>query len=225
MQDNSTTLPPTISNFKRSYKASPRELSPIPVRNRGLINPRVNTLNAGVSSLIPTRHITTNFATADGPSIIAYLHHPPSVSIDAAVIADQVDFAVHPNYVGPFAARNIWGQVRLVQPNCATPNHPHPSSSSPSSPAGPGSGSCSDPQGWGRTRQIALGPIDFSDQIYQDAGLNSTMLLGSNVVTGAAYWSNAYENPMLVQNGTEGRGNGLMISARWGDIRLSFDGT
>lgn len=217
--DNSTTVIEPMMIPKRSsdhYRARR------PVGLNRSISPRLNTLNAGSSSLIPTHQITNYISASDGPVILSYLHHPPSTALLAKVNSDsdEVDVSLHPNYVGPFALRNVWGQIRVPQPNCES-TYPYQNSTYANS-----TNKCLDPQGWDRTRQVVLGPIDVTDPFYASGGIGpATLSSGYGLVTGAAYWSDTIITASSVQNGTEGRGSGLFVTAAWGDVMVSVDGT
>jgi hypothetical protein len=76
---------------------------------------------------------------------------------------------MHPSYVGPFAVRNVWGEVRLPQFD----NH-----------------EMVDPLDSGRIRGMSLGPIDVPiNSLFAEGGVNTTNLpYSGTTITGAAYW-------------------------------------
>lgn len=76
---------------------------------------------------------------------------------------------MHPSYVGPFAVRNVWGEVRLPQFD----NH-----------------EMVDPLDSGRTRGMSLGPINVPiNSLFAEGGVNTTNLpYSGTTITGAAYW-------------------------------------
>lgn len=76
---------------------------------------------------------------------------------------------MHPAYVGPFAVRNVWGEVRLPQFD----NH-----------------EMTDPLDSGRMRGMSLGPINVPiNSLFADGGVNTTNLpYSGTTITGAAYW-------------------------------------
>jgi len=76
---------------------------------------------------------------------------------------------MHPSYVGPFAVRNVWGEVRLPQFD----NH-----------------EMVDPLDTGRIRGMSLGPIDVPiNSLFAEGGVNTTNLpYSGTTITGAAYW-------------------------------------
>lgn len=162
----------------------------------------------GDDLLPPRRKVETVFMTTEGVLAVAYIHQPPSVDLSAQFVNSQGDtrVSIHPNYVGPFVVKNIWGQARVVPPRPINDM---------------------DPQGFGRARAATFGPIDIpGDGIYGANGLNSTVLDNSAVaLSGAAYWKgNETMTPMEVQDLDEAGGQILVMGA-WGDLTVSFDGT
>jgi hypothetical protein len=138
---------------------------------------------------------------------VTYLHQPRSVDLSAMIINGQGDtqVGIHPNYIGPFVAKDIWGQVRIPPPRSIQPL---------------------DPQSESRTRALSFGEIFIpGDGIYGEKGVNSTVLENSVVaLSGAAYWkSNATMTPMQVQNTTESGGQ-VLVMGSWGDVTVTFDG-
>jgi hypothetical protein len=76
---------------------------------------------------------------------------------------------MHPSYVGPFAVRNVWGEVRLPQFD---------------------NFEMTDPLDSGRIRGMSLGPIDVPvNSLFAEGGVNTTNLpYSGTTITGAAYW-------------------------------------
>lgn len=76
---------------------------------------------------------------------------------------------MHPSYVGPFAVRNVWGEVRLPQFD---------------------NFEMVDPLDSGRMRGMSLGPINVPvNSLFAEGGVNSTNLpYSGTTITGAAYW-------------------------------------
>ncbi|KAK8853502.1 hypothetical protein IAR55_004209 [Kwoniella newhampshirensis] len=161
-----------------------------------------------------SRHIVTGFYTTEGTIDVQYLRQPPSVSITAliATLQGTVGVRMHPNYVGPFIAKTIWGEAWIPTPN-VMPDQ--------------------DPQGKKRNRELAFGVIEVDPMSkFASVGVNATTLVNSSdTISGAAYWANVsskgkvgYKSVEDVQGGIEGRGNELVVLGAWGDVELTFDG-
>ncbi|KAL1405249.1 hypothetical protein Q8F55_008875 [Vanrija albida] len=161
----------------------------------------------------PTHAINTTFITKAGFIFVAYLHHPPTTALQALVASQSgmVDVAMHPNFVGPFAAANVWGSVRLPPP---LP-----------------SAQLEDPAHLGRTRFLVQGDLDVSDDtFFASHGINSTTTASSTtIVTGAVYWGFPQQastlTPKMVQSQPEGGTSALVAVANLGDLQVTFDGT
>ncbi|ORX40498.1 hypothetical protein BD324DRAFT_606412 [Kockovaella imperatae] len=173
-----------------------------------------NPLNLGAVAekmLHATHNISTTFVTSQGYIFTSYLQHPPRTSLTSLIYTHQgdVSVALHPNYVGPFIASNIWGQVRLVDPQPNTQN---------------------DPLDQGRSRSYILGPIDeVGGGLFERRGFNASSLDDSpNSISGVATWLNTttehtIPSPQIVQQTTQCDGEVLIMGA-WGDITLGFNG-
>lgn len=160
-----------------------------------------------------------------------------------------MDLSMSPNYVGPFAIRNVWGEVRLPSPTFTT---------DPELDV--------DPLGMKRVRGVSTGVIQVPENsLFDLGGVNYTMLpYSGTTITGAAYWyfndttpiapsdsddeegtpfnvitDNSTDwlvgnmsipkiqtpTPMEVQQSEEGTGSELMVLGAWGNVRVTFDGT
>lgn len=156
--------------------------------------------------LAPQRKVETVFMTAEGVLAVAYLYQPPNLDLSALFVNSQGDtqINIHPNYVGPFVVKNVWGQVRVPPPK---PMY------------------SMDPQGYGRKRATTFGEIDIpGDGIYGANGLNATVLQDSLVaLSGAAYWQgNETMTPLQVQ-GLDEAGGQVLVMGAWGDVSVTFD--
>lgn len=206
--DNSTTLVTDLPGPKRrglshgvNYPATGFHPYPTPAQ-----------MDAAANIGPPTHSINTTFTTKAGFIFVAYLHHPPSTALQALVASQSgmVDVSMHPNYVGPFAAANVWGSVRLPPP---LP-----------------SAKLEDPLHLGRTRLLVQGDLDVSDDtFFANHGINSTTTASSTtIVTGAVYWGYVQQastiTPMKVQSGQEGGNSALVAVANLGDLQVTFDG-
>ena len=157
----------------------------------------------------PTHSVTTTFATAEGMLDVSYLYQSPTTFLTALIVNGQGDISVslHPNYIGPFVAKNIWGQVRIPPPASLL---------------------SSDPKGWSRQRAWTIGPIDIpAGGLYDSQCLNTSLLQDSAMaISGAAYWrgEDGSLSPQAVQESDEGGGGEVLIMGAWGDLRLTVDG-
>jgi len=164
------------------------------------------------STPTPKRVVNTWFMTAEGILAVAYIYQAPTVSLSGLFQNNQGDtsISVHPNYVGPFVIKDIWGQVRVPPP--ASINE-------------------SDPMNQWRSRSITFGQVDIAPNgIYTDNGLNNTVLENSTVaLSGAAYWrgeetrTNGTLTPQEVQ-GLEESDDQILVLGAWGNIAVTFDG-
>ena len=120
---------------------------------------------------------------------------------------------MHPNFVGPFIIKDMWGAIRLPPPKPFA---------------------CSDPMHWNRTRLVSLGEVEApAGSTFVNAGLNESVIDNAGgLLMGAAYWNwgNSTQSvgpvtPSDVQDGEEGNGSELAVLGSWGDVRVSFDGT
>jgi len=168
------------------------------------------------AELIPTHSVNTRFFTTQGLVSVSYLHQPPRTALTSIIAngAGDLDISLHPNYVGPFILKDLWGDIRLPQLQAITK---------------------SDPQGWGRTRTMVFGDVETPEgSMFSGAGLNESVIANSgSLITGAAYWAGpgpGVRNGTVlsakdVQNADEGKGSEVAIMGSWGDIRVCFDGT
>lgn len=126
--------------------------------------------NAAVNST-PLTSINTTFATTSGSIQVNYLSHPPRTALTSLIVSAQggVNVALHPAYVGPFAVRNVWGELRLPQFD---------------------NQGMKDPLDGGRTRGMSLGPINVTpNSLFAEGGVNTTNLpFSGTTITGAAFW-------------------------------------
>jgi hypothetical protein len=131
-------------------------------------------LQAGTNST-PNNYINTTFTTTSGSISINYLSHPPRTALAAFIQSAQgsIDLSLHPNYVGPFAVRNVWGEVRLPPPSYKFY-----------------SDNLVDPLGLKRVRGISTGLIDVNDgSLFQKGGVNASNLpYSGTTISGASYW-------------------------------------
>ncbi|ORY25431.1 hypothetical protein BCR39DRAFT_544074 [Naematelia encephala] len=169
--------------------------------------------------------IKTTFYTAEGFVGISYLSQPTTVSLSSLVYtaSGDIQVALHPNYVGPFLIKDIWGQVRLSSPK-PIPND--------------------DPLDQGRSRTIITGPLQVDDgSLSAEYCLNATMLaMSGKWISGMAYWvdtNTEYDKTTTttttttlvtaqdVQNSLDSQQdqNELVILGAWGDVTLSVDGS
>lgn len=212
--------------------------------------------SAAVNST-PLTSINTTFQTTSGAVEITYLEHPPRTALTSMIVSAEggVNVNMHPAYSGPFAVRNVWGEVRIPQFD-NTDMH--------------------DPLDGGRSRGMSLGPINVPmNSLFAEGGVNTTNLpYSGTTITGAAYWyfpSNTtstttttsyttqtddtdypqrhkdYQpgwgkiytspstslltnspgaiSPIQVQSSPEGSDSQLMVLGAYGDVRVTFDGT
>lgn len=126
--------------------------------------------NAAVNST-PLTSINTTFQTTSGAVEVTYLEHPPRTALTSMIVSAEggVNVNMHPAYSGPFAVRNVWGEVRIPQFD-NTEMH--------------------DPLDGGRSRGMSLGPINVPmDSLFAEGGVNTTNLpYSGTTITGAAYW-------------------------------------
>lgn len=94
-----------------------------------------------------------------------------------------IDVCLNPNYVGPFAVRNVWGEVRLPPPSYQFHSQ-----------------SLIDPLGLKRIRGLSTGLIDVPDNsAFARGGVNATNLpYSGTTISGGAYW---YFDPNTQSNG------------------------
>jgi hypothetical protein len=183
--DTSGVAYPSSSSGKASStaKSAYPESSDAVRRSTLAAPPSFNTLdevlfNASVNST-PIASINTTFQTTSGSVSVTYLTHPPRTALTSLVVSAEggLNVNMHPSYVGPFAVRNVWGEVRL-------PQFDNPD--------------MVDPFDTGRLRGMSLGPINVPiNSLFAEGGVNTTNLpYSGTTITGAAYWY--YE-----QNATE----------------------
>ena len=167
------------------------------------------------------RVVNTWFMTTEGILAVAYIYQAPTVSLSGLFQNSQGDTSVsiHPNYIGPFVIKDIWGQVRVPPP---TPIN------------------SLDPLGQWRSRSVTFGQVDIAENgIYTENGLNNTVLENSAVaLSGAAYWrgetvGNRSNGTMSSVTGTltpkEVQGllesdDQILVLGAWGNTEVTFDG-
>jgi hypothetical protein len=119
----------------------------------------------------PIASINTTFQTTSGSVSVTYLSHPPRTALTSLVVSAEggLNVNMHPAYVGPFAVRNVWGEVRIPQFD---------------------NFEMQDPLEAGRTRGMSLGPINVPmNSLFEEGGVNTTNLpYSGTTITGAAYW-------------------------------------
>jgi len=173
--DTSGVIYPSSTSSEASSTSDAASESTAPARRSTLAVPSINTLdevlfNASVNST-PVASINTTFQTTSGSISITYLTHPPRTALTSLVVSAEggLNVNMHPSYVGPFAVRNVWGEVRLPQFD----NH-----------------DMVDPLDCGRIRGMSLGPIDVPiNSLFAEGGVNTTNLpYSGTTITGAAYW-------------------------------------
>lgn len=169
----------------------------------------------------PKRVVNTWFMTTAGVLAVAYIYQAPTVSLSGLFQNGQGDTSVsiHPNYIGPFVVKDIWGQVRVPPP--APIN-------------------AMDPLAEWRSRSVTFGQVDIRENgIYTDNGLNSTVLENSAVaLSGAAYWrgdtvGNRANGTMMAATGMltpqevqklEESDDQILVLGAWGNVQVTFDG-
>lgn len=166
----------------------------------------------------PNKLITTNFFSSSGSLDIRYLHHPATISLSSVITTLHGPIAVHfhPNYVGPFSAKAIWGELRIPTPSSVS-NY--------------------DPIRQNRCRSLALGVINVpANSSFAQYGLNETVLEHStDTVTGVAYWATVNQQggkrwvDMLtvdkVQALVGATGNEVVVMGAGGDVEVTVDGS
>ncbi|WWD19931.1 hypothetical protein CI109_104403 [Kwoniella shandongensis] len=205
--DHSSAIEPTtdFNNLRRS----PHRWTPPPTTDAVAVPNNTATSNSSVHI------ITTGFFTTEGAVDVRYLRHPPSVALRTitATLQGNVGVHVHPNYVGPFIARTMWGELVIPSPG-QIPNL--------------------DPKGKERLREVGFGTIEVDPSSnFASIGVNTTMLESSrDTISGVAYWADVgpdgkkvgYESVAQVQEGEEGNENELIVLGAWGDVEVTFDG-
>jgi hypothetical protein len=173
--DTSGVIYPSSTYHEASSTSNAPSESTAPARRSTLAVPSINTLdevlfNASVNST-PVASINTTFQTTSGSISVTYLTHPPRTALTSLIVSAEggLNVNMHPSYVGPFAVRNVWGEVRLPQFD----NH-----------------EMVDPLDSGRIRGMSLGPIDVPvNSLFAEGGVNTTNLpYSGTTITGAAYW-------------------------------------
>lgn len=210
LQQNDTVLGPGSSGVHSTMNWHKRRAAP----KYGNVtdNSPLAAAVAGASDNVTSTHsIATTFFTTQGLVAVAYLSHPPSTALSAMIDTNQgeMDIAMHPNFVGSWGVRNIWGMVNVPSPAVRVYD---------------------DPQGWGRTRRVVEGPIITPpNSLFAEYGMNgSSPAISATTITGAAYWATdgaAPRKPGDIQSTAEGGGSQLVVMGGWGDVRVSFDGT
>lgn len=155
------------SDWSAPYKRS--RLS-VPASTIANVSLQEAVFNAAVNAT-PQTSINTTFTTTSGSVNVNYLTHPPRTALTALIVsaAGGVNVVMHPTYVGPFAVRNVWGEVRLPQFDNEDMH---------------------DPLDGGRTRGMSLGPINVPPaSLFAEGGVNTTNLpFSGTTISGAAYW-------------------------------------
>lgn len=176
------------------------------------------TLARRADSSPPDKLITTNFFSSSGSLDIRYLHHPTTVSLSSVITTLHGPIAVHlhPNYVGPFSAKAMWGELRIPTP-ASVSNY--------------------DPIRQNRCRSLALGVINVTaNSSFAQYGLNETVLEHStDTVTGVAYWATVNQQGGKrwvdtltvdkVQALVAAIGNEVVVMGAGGDVEVTVDGS
>lgn len=178
------------SGASESDKASKRSRISVPASASGNVSLEEAVFNAAVNST-PLTSINTTFTTTSGSIQVNYLTHPPRTALTSLVVSAQgcVNVAMNPTFVGPFAVRNVWGEVRLPQFD---------------NPA------MDDPLEGGRTRGMSLGPINVPpNSLFAEGGVNTTNLpFSGTTITGAAFWYFASNTTTQMDSYTTQTGSG-----------------
>ncbi|OXG96914.1 hypothetical protein C369_07439, partial [Cryptococcus neoformans A5-35-17] len=187
--------------------------------------------------------VNTGFCTVDGSLYVRYLHQPTTVALSSLVstLHGHISLHLHPNFVGPFAAKTVWGEIRIPDPS-PVPDY--------------------DPTWQGRHRAVSLGQITVqSNSSFARAGMNATVLQNStNTITGAAYWADLvstnqdwsaqstggdavagnsrrsekrgdgkttvrYKTVDEVQDQAGADGDEVVVLGAWGNVAMAFDGS
>lgn len=254
-QSTSATASSATESSESSAGCKRSRLS-VPASTAGNVSLEEAVFNAAVNAT-PLTSINTTFTTTSGSVQVTYLNHPPRTALTSLVVSASggVNVVMHPTFVGPFAVRNVWGEVRLPQFD---------------------NEDMQDPLDGGRTRGMSLGPINVPPaSLFAEGGVNTTNLpFSGTTITGAAYWyfasndtgsgsgnasarTHSYTTqkdypqypqqhrdyqpgwsgtstdrdpvwpiaPVDVQSSEEGRDSQLMVLGAYGDVRVTFDGT
>ncbi|OXC67291.1 hypothetical protein AYX13_04209 [Cryptococcus neoformans] len=170
----------------------------------------------GISS--SDKVITTRFFSSSGYLDIRYLHHPTTVSLSSviATLRGPILLHLHPNYIGPFSAKTLWGELRIPTPS-PVPNY--------------------DPMHENRCRSLALGIINVpTNSSFAQYGLNQSMLgCSTDTVTGVAYWATVDQkdghqrvNTLTVEKAQASvaeTGNEVVVMGAGGDVEVIIDGS
>ncbi|WVQ76683.1 hypothetical protein IAR50_006357 [Cryptococcus sp. DSM 104548] len=186
--------------------------------------------------------VSTDLNTLDGSIFVRYLHQPMTVALSAIVstLRGNINLHLHPNFVGPFAAKTVWGEIHIPDP-ASVSNY--------------------DPTRQERQRAVSLGLINVqSTSSFARAGMNATVLQNStDILTGVAYWADVvsvdqgwraldavgdaitttsrrsekrgdkttvrYQTVEEVQDQVGADGDEVVVRGAWGNVAMEFDGS
>ena len=183
---------------------------------RGKSYDAATTSSAGKDDT-PTSQVNTTFVTNAGFINVRFVSQPTHIALEALLASGSgdINLSLSPRYIGPWAVKNQWGDIRLPSPDQSAVQG-------------------MDPLGLGRQRAIWLGDVEISDaSLFAAMGFNQTYLPVSPVaLSGVAYWADSTEQGVdsrligqAVQNSTAAQGSAVAVLGSWGDVRVVFDGT
>lgn len=173
--------------------------------------------------LAPTNFIKVSAVTTNGPVFLEYNYHPRRTALSSFVSTTSGSAVVKmdPAFVGPFAMRSLWGELRLPLPRDDT----------------------IDPTGLSRDREVTVDGggtacaslNDSSFGSYSNADLDK---FGADPsaweVEGVAWWASTQNQNILKGNSSSTAIESLVSNemyksittaqTTWGDVTFRFDG-